>query len=137
MVLALNIDWRRTECGCGCMECLQLDSFLVDPVQEEVQISASSEERLCHLQQQLPPIYQDRYKVRPEHETEIIRSSAGFELSIRKTKLAWTSAVKCWVEDRDAAERVFGHVFDDEDIRKGLEKVLENLTGEDVTESTI
>jgi hypothetical protein len=50
--------------------------------------------------------------------------------------LAWTSAAKRWVEDRDAAERVFGHVFDDEDLRNGLKKVLENLSGEDVTEST-
>jgi len=120
------------------MECLQLDSFLVDPVQEETQISVSREDRLRHLQEQLPLIYQGSYKRdRPEHETEIRRTPSGFELSIRKTKLAWTSATKRWVEDRDAAEKVFGRVFDDEDIRKRLGKVLQNLGGEDVTESTI
>jgi hypothetical protein len=95
-----------------------------------MQISASSEDRLRHLQQQVPLINQSRYqRDRPEHETEIRRTASGLKLSIRKTQLAWTSAVKRWVEDRDAAQKVFGLVFDDEDIRKGLEKVLENLGG--------
>jgi hypothetical protein len=125
-------DWQRTKCGCGCMECLQLDSFLVDPAQEETVISASSEDRVRHLQQQLPLVYQSRYEAaRPEHETEIRRTALGFELSIRKTQSAWTSAVKRWVEDRDAAERELGRVFN------GGNGALPKLGGEQMADSAI
>jgi hypothetical protein len=125
------MDWRRTKCGCGCEECLQLDSFLDDPAQNVMQIQASSKSRLRHLEGQLPLIYQGRYEgSKPEHQTDIIPTPSGFELFIFKTKLAWATSLKLWEQDRDAARKAFDRVFDgNKDIRENLEKALENLGG--------
>lgn len=116
-------DWMRTKCGCGCEECLQLDSFLVDPALEEMHIPASSEDRLRHLQTQLPLIQR-----KPEYETEIRRTSSGFELWVHKTKLAWAFSVECWVKDRDVAKEIFDRVFDgDKDMGRDLENAFKKL----------
>lgn len=121
-------DWRREKCGCGCTECLGLDAFLVDPTQKEIQISTESQDRVDHLKQQFPRIDQGEWKGdKPEHDTEVTRTNSGFKLSIRKTQLAWSTAARHWVEDRNAAEEEFGRVFDDENIKKSLETRLERL----------
>jgi hypothetical protein len=85
---------------------------LVDPVQR---IFVEAQDRIQHL--------------KPEHETEIIPTGSGFELLIRKTDLAWSSATGIWKEDKTAAERTtFGYIFKDEKITEGLKKCLERLS---------
>jgi hypothetical protein len=122
------IDWRRTKCGCGCMECLELDAFLVDPAQKEIQISTKSQDRVDHLKRQLPRIDQGRWeRDKPEHDIEVTRTASGFELSIHKTLLAWSTAVKRWEEDRNAAVEEFGRVVNDENIKNSLETRLDRL----------
>jgi hypothetical protein len=100
-------DWQRKQCGCGCTDCLQLDAFLVDPVQKETRIFAEAQDRIQYLKDQLPQISISKgwYKsAQPEHETEIIPTGSGFGLLIRKTDLAWSSATEIWKEDNTAAE---------------------------------
>ena len=129
-------DWQRKQCGCRCTNCLQLDAFLVDPVQAETRIFVEAQDRVQHLKDRLPQIYRGRYRsAQPEHETEIIPTGSGFELLIRKTDLAWSSATEIWKEDKNAAERTFGYIFIDEKITVGLKKRLERLSEDPVADS--
>jgi hypothetical protein len=41
--------------------------------------------------------------------------------------MAWSYAVKIWEEDRDAVQRVFDRVFDDEGKRNSLRERLDWL----------
>ncbi|KIW36504.1 uncharacterized protein PV06_11269 [Exophiala oligosperma] len=77
------VDWRRAGCGCGCEMCLQLDSFLGNPSQEEFSISAGNEDGMRHLTGRLPGIDQPFWKgEKPENETQV---EPGFKLKVRKT----------------------------------------------------
>ena len=67
------------------------------------------------------------------YDTEVTRTASGFKLLIRKTQLT----AKRWVEDRDAAEKEFGRVFNDENIKKRLKKTLKKLHGGHVTDSAM
>lgn len=148
------LGWQCAACGCGCTDCLQLDNFLLDPVQQRLEISLSSESRVVHLKEQLPRISQDqvadtyeRHWGQPfrraathkayEHETELKRTSSGFTLSIRKTQSASICARKQWIHDRKYAEELFNSIFDDESLKKNLGKVLGDLGREDVMERII
>ena len=114
------IGWRRPKHGCGCEECLQLDSFLDDPALEITNIQAISEDRLRHLVDQLPTW--------PEHRTRIEPTPSGFELQIKKwNKEGWASLVEDWVYDRDSAKKIFGFFNDNKDMMEDLEKALKNL----------
>lgn len=121
-------DWRRTKAGCGCTECFDLDTFLVDPVQEKIQISVKSEERLRHLKNRLPTIDTDDWNRRiPEHDSNAKTTDSTFTLSICKTQFRWTHEVRLWEQDRDAAIKIFGDNFDDKDLQKALEARIEEL----------
>ena len=121
--------WRRKKCGCGCEECLQLDSFLDDPALETTYIRAISEDRLLHLQNQVPLIGNGK-----EHLTQIEPTGSGFELRICKGNRRWTRAVERWEGERDAAKEIFCFFHDNKDMREDLEKALKNLGGEDVSD---
>jgi len=100
-------------------------------VQKETRIFAEAQDRIQHLKDQLPQISISKgwYKsAQPEHETEIIPTGSGFEQLIRKTDLARSSATEIWKEDKTAAERSFGYIFEDEKITEGLKKRLERLS---------
>jgi hypothetical protein len=98
-------DWQREQCGCGCTDCLQLDAFLVDPVQKETRIFAEAQDRVQHLKDQVSRISQGWYRgAQPGHQTEIMSSGSGFELMIQKTERAWSSATEVWKENKTAAE---------------------------------
>ena len=128
------MDWRRQKCGCGCEECLQLDAFLDDPALETTYIRAISEDRLRHLENQMPLVgidILDKYK---EHLTWIQPTPSGFELRIYKRNKRWTFSVERWVRERDAATKIFNFFIDNEDMREDLEKALKNLGGEDVSD---
>ena len=110
------------------MECLELDSFLIDPAQKEIQISVMSQDRVDHLKRQFPRIDQGHWNGgKAEHDTKVTRTASGFELLIHKTQLAWSTAVKFWEEDLNAAEKEFVSVFNDENIKKSLEMRLDRL----------
>lgn len=86
------------------------------------------------MKQQFLLIDEGGYKgVRPKYDTEVTRTASGFKRLIRKTQL---TAKRC-VEDQDAAEKVFGRVFNDENIKKRLKMVLEKLHGGHVTDSAM
>lgn len=122
-------DWQRKQCGCGYIDCLQLDAFLVDPVQKETRIFAEAQDRIQHLKDQLSRISQGWYRdAQPEHQTEIISSASGFELMVQKTKRAWSSAAEIWKEGKTAAERKVEYIFADQKITEGLKKCLERLS---------
>jgi hypothetical protein len=119
------VDWRRASYGCGCEKCLQLDSFLSNPSQEESAISAGNEDGVKHLVSRLPRIDQGGWKGEvPEYETQV---KSGFILRVRKTMKAWSYAVNIWEKDRDAVQRVFDGVFDDEEKRNSLRERLDRL----------
>ncbi len=102
-------------------------------MQKETRIFVEAQDRAQRLKDQLLQIYRCRYiSTQPEHVTEIIPTSSGFELLIRKTDCAWSSAMEIWKKDRADAEEKFGYIFKDEKIRKGLKERLERLS-EDLT----
>lgn len=119
-------DWRRAECGCGCEKCLQLDSFLGNPSQEECSIPAGDEDGVKHLTSQLPRIHPGGLWAQevPEYDTRV---EPGFTLNIRKTMKAWSHAVESWEKDRDAAQTVFDNAIDDEGKRNILRMSLNRL----------
>ncbi|KAK5312986.1 hypothetical protein LTR93_011128 [Exophiala xenobiotica] len=106
------VDWRRGECGCGWEKCLQLDSFLGNPSQEESSISAGNEDGVQHLTSHWLASTRPLEREVPEYETQVER---GFTLKVRKMAKAWPYALKAWEEDRDAARTVFDKVIDDEE----------------------
>jgi hypothetical protein len=124
-------DWQRKQCGCGCIDCVKLDAFLVGPTQEECRIVVKAQDRVqgcVHIKDQLPQIYQSKYKdTQPEYQTEMMSTASGLELLIRKTDSAWLSATETWKENKAAAETNFGYIFADENIRESLKKRLEML----------
>lgn len=125
------LDWRRARAGCGsvgCLDCLDLDSFLVDPVQEKTEISVKSEERLGHLKRQIAVVHRDDWnRKKPEHDIDTTTTESTFTLSICKTQAGWENEVSLWEQDRKAAIKIFGQVFDDVDLKKALEARIEEL----------
>ena len=130
-------DWSRTKYGCGCMECLELDSFLINPVQRDIRINVKSRDRADHLIRRLPEIYLEDWRThKPEYNTEVACTTSGFELLIYKTQLAWSKAAKHWEEDRDAAQKEFNRVLDDGNLKKRLKERLDELTHTHTREPT-
>jgi len=118
-------DWRRPRLGCRCEKCVQLDSFLGDPSEKEMLLSAGTADGVRHLKNQLPVINQGGWSgAVPEYE---IKEESRFVLRICKTEKAWSYAMSNWEEDRDAAQKEFDKAFHDEEMRKKLRERLGQL----------
>ena len=128
------VGWRRTKHGCGCEECLQLDSFLDDPALEITHIQAISEDRLRHLEDQLPLLDFDTDNVSTKgYGTRIQPTPSGFELRIQKwDKVEWKYSVECWLDDRASAKEIFRFFNDNKDTMEDLEKAIKSLGGEGI-----
>ncbi|KAK2750644.1 hypothetical protein FQN57_002715 [Myotisia sp. PD_48] len=108
-------DWTRSKCSCTC-DHGKVDAFLEDPEQAETRIFTTSEKCANHLKEHLPRIkhYKPWIEWEAEHDVEIIKTSAGFDVSIRKTERAWINAVELWEKDRDAAVNEISLMFTEE-----------------------
>jgi len=98
-------DWTRRKCGCGCVDCDLLDTFLVNPNSVETWIPIV-EDRVEHLRTRIPLINGQR-----EHETHVLTGDSICGLSIRKTDPAWSLSVERWEEDRKGARCVLENNF--------------------------
>lgn len=93
-------DWTKSRKGCGCAECLKLDSFLVNPVTE----SAIFQKYKPHIQGQLEKVL-DPCKEIFEYETLYTLRPQGHRIA--KTHNVWKARDMAWRKScKSALEKI-------------------------------
>jgi hypothetical protein len=119
------VDWQHSKSGCGCDQCIQFDLFLDNPLQNDILISAGTDDGVQHLRSWLPHMDQDDWIEIPEYETN---DELEIALQLYRAENSWPYAVKRWKKDRDVAQKEFDKVFDDKEMRKSMKERLDLLS---------
>ncbi|KAI9836173.1 MAG: hypothetical protein M1837_003436 [Sclerophora amabilis] len=87
---AYPVDWKRDRRGCGCWECKDLDTFLLNPAEPSAKFSTNLRRR-NHLANRLGGTYNNKnYPMTTE------TAGSPHTLVVYKTDNEWKSAVSAW-----------------------------------------